>query len=216
MKLLHLDDHYIFTQGLKAVFESQQSEIEVFSATDAKTALSLVDNTKEFDLILVDLNLPDLDGIAFIHAIEQRNLFIPVVVLSASENMWKIKRAIESGASGFIPKSYDFDKISNAIEQVLEGDIYIPDDIQIHINKLPSTEPTDKQFKALSAYRLGHRQLDVLKLMQQGYSNDEIAHVLHLSVNTIRSHARTLYRAFNVGNRIECVRFAERAGILIK
>lgn len=214
MHILHLDDHYIFTQGLSAVFQSQAPHIAVVSAMDARTALALVDADNSFDLILVDLNLPDLDGLAFIQAIEQRQLLLPVVVLSASDDLWQIKQALDGGASGFIPKSYSFEEILNAINSVLDGEIYIPDDFQKHIQQLPETVPNDSQFKALSAYRLGQRQLDVLKLMQQGYSNDDIASVLHLSRNTIRSHARTLFSAFGVANRIECVRFAERAGIL--
>lgn len=216
MKLLHLDDHYIFTQGFNAVFQKQQPSVNITSVMDAKSALSIIDETNDLDLILVDLNLPELDGLAFINAIEQRQLLIPVVALSASEDMWQIKQAIDSGASGFIPKSYSFEEISNAINTVLEGEIYIPKDIQQNISKLPSTQPNDNQFKVLSAYQLGQRQLDVLQLMQQGYSNDDIAKVLNLSKNTIRSHARTLFIAFNVGNRIECVRFAERVGILSK
>lgn len=214
MHILHLDDHYIFTQGLSAVFQSQRPDIDIVSAMDAKTALSILDESNSFDLILVDLNLPDLDGLAFIQAVEQRNLFIPIVVLSASEDMWQIKQALDVGASGFIPKSHSFENILSAIHSVLDGELYIPEDIQKHIRKLPEKIPNDSQFKALSAYRLRQRQLDVLKLMQQGYSNEDIAQVLHLSRNTIRSHARIIFSAFGVGNRMECIRFAERVGIL--
>ena len=213
MKILHLDDHQLFNEGLNAVFSQQTTKFKLMSATNAELALDILKKHEEIELILIDLNMPGLDGLAFIESLNERNLFIPFIILSASENIWDISEALKSGAAGFIPKTYNCEKILEIIEQVMSGDVYVPDSIQAAIKNLPEKKPLQGQQQILSAYKLGQRQFDILKLMRQGYSNDEIATILNLSINTIKTHVKTLFTSFQVKNRLECVRYAERINI---
>jgi len=214
MKLLHLDDHVLFSEGLSAVLQQRADNLQVLSANEAEQAFSLLEQHTDIDVILVDLSMPGLDGLAFLNGMEQRDIYIPVAVLSATDDLWKIKKALQAGASGFIPKTYSSEAILNILEHIVAGDIMLPEDIQQALQEIPDKEPKQEQHRILSAYQLGQRQMDVLKLMQQGYGNEEIATVLHLSKNTIKTHARTLFSAFQVSNRLECVRYAERIGLL--
>ena len=213
MKILHLDDHQLFNEGLNAVFSQYSTEFDVMSATNPEQALGIIKENEDIDLILVDLIMPGLNGLNFIESLSGRNLFIPFVILSASEDIWDIRDAMKSGAAGFIPKTYSFQKIIEIIGQVVLGDVYVPDDILTAMENLPERKPLNDQHQILSAYKLGQRQFDILKLMRQGYSNDEIAVVLNLSINTIKTHVKTLFSSFQVKNRLECVRYAERINL---
>lgn len=214
MKILHLDDHQLFNEGLSAVFSQYSTKFQIISATNAEQALVALKQNNDVELILIDLNMPGLNGLAFIESINERNIFIPFVVLSASEEIWDIRQALQSGASGFIPKAYNCQRILEIIEQVMLGGTYVPANILAAMESLPENPPLQDEYKILTAYKLGQRQFDVLKLMRQGYSNDEIAVVLNLSRNTIKTHLKTLFTSFQVSNRLECVRYAERIGLL--
>jgi DNA-binding NarL/FixJ family response regulator len=129
MKILHLDDHILFAEGLRAVLSQHAKEIEIINAHDSEQGLMLIDQNQDIDLIFIDLNMPGLNGLAFIDRINERELFIPFVVLSASENIWDIREALKSGAAGFIPKTYSCEKILEVIEQVMLGEVYVPANI---------------------------------------------------------------------------------------
>lgn len=214
MKILHLEDHLLFAEGLSAVLSQQNPAFDFLTTSNASQAIQFFQQHHDIDLILIDLNLPGLDGFAFIESLLERNVFTPFIVLSASENLWDIKKALELGAAGFIPKTAGSHEIIEIIEQVMQGQVYLPDNIQQALNRLPDKEPDHDLHKTMAAYQLGQRQLDVLRLMQKGYNTDEIAQVLNLSRNTIKTHSKTLFAAFQVKSRIECVRYAEQLGLL--
>lgn len=214
MKLLHLDDHVLFSEGLSAVLKQRNEQLTVLSAHTVEEAFTLLGEHSDIDVILIDLSMPGLDGYAFLHGLEERDVYTPVAVLSATDDLWKISKALKTGASGFIPKTYSSEAILSILHSIVAGDIVVPEEIQQALQDMPDKEPEQEQQRILSSYQLGQRQLDVLALMQQGYGNEEIASVLNLSKNTIKTHARTLFSAFQVSNRIECVRYAERIGLL--
>ena len=212
MKILHLDDHNLFSEGLASILVTH--DIEVICMDNTKSAIALLDQHQNFDLIITDLSLPGLDGFAFIQSVFQRELLLPVAVLSATEDLWLINKALTAGVAGFIPKTYNTKKIVQAIHIMLQGEVYLPTHLKKSIARLPTTEPNDALSKKLSTYQLTVRQLDVLKLMKKGHSNDEIATILFVSRNTIKTHAKNLFSAFKVNNRMECVRFAEDINLI--
>lgn len=214
MKILHLDDHLLFAEGLSAVLTQQDQSLQVVSVEDTQKAIDVLEQQQDVDLIFIDLNLPGLDGFAFIEALGERQIFTPFIILSASENLWDIRKALSLGAAGYMAKTASSQEILATIESVMQGNICVPQALQEALARLPEKEPSNDKQKVLSAYQLGQRQMDVLRLMQQGYSTDEIAKVLNLSRNTIKTHTRTLFTSFEVKNRLECVRYAERIGLL--
>lgn len=213
MKILHLDDHLLFTEGLNAVLTLQDNALEIISALDVQQALVILAEQPSIDLILIDLNLPTFDGFDFIKSLADRNIDTPFLILSASENLWDIKKALALGASGYLSKSLATKEMLVIISAVMEGQIYVPEELQLALERLPEKEPRHDQQKILAAYQLGQRQLDVLRLLKKGYTNDEIAGLLNLSRNTIKTHIQTLFTSFQVKNRTECVCYAEQAGL---
>jgi DNA-binding NarL/FixJ family response regulator len=214
MKILHLYDHQLFNEGLNAVFSQSSTKFQIISVTNAKQALDALTQNSDVELILIDLNMPDLNGLAFIDSINERNIYIPYIVLSASEEILDIRQALQSGASGFIPKAYNCQRILEIIAQVMLGGAYVPDNILAGIKSLPETSDLLDEYKTLNACKLRPRQFDVLKLIRQVYSNEEIVIVLNLRRNTIKMHLKTLFTSFQVSNRLECVLYAERIGLL--
>lgn len=213
MKILHIDDHELFTQGVKAVLSQQSDEYEVTLAHTVSDALDVIAVNQDFDLLLVDLNMPGLDGLAFIDSLDERDIHLPFMVLSASEEMRLIKMALKKGALGFIPKSYGVKEILAIIRNFESGDVYVPDNIQKALAYVTEDDSLQVE-KICDEYHLGQRQMDVLGLMQKGYSNGEIAQALNISINTVKTHIKTLYTSFMVKSRIECLLYAERIGLL--
>ena len=214
MKILHLDDHTMFAEGLNVVVSLHADDLSIVGASSVEGAWQVLEQQPDIELILIDLNIPGLNGLDFIESLFERNFYIPFIVLSASSDLFQIRSALNNGASGFIPKTYSITQILQVIEQVLAGDIVVPKDIEQAIACLPEHEPSQNHYKTMTNYNLGQRQMDVLKLMQAGHSNNEIAERLNLSKNTIKTHVKTLFSAFQVSNRIECVRYAERIELI--
>lgn len=214
MKILHLDDHTMFAEGLNIVISLHSTDLSVVGANSVEGALQVLEQQPNIELILIDLNIPGLNGLDFIESLCEKNVYIPFIVLSASSDLFQIRSALNNGASGFIPKTYSITQILQVIEQVVAGDIVVPKDIEQGIACLPEHEPSQVHYKTMTNYKLGQRQIDVLKWLQKGLSNDEIARELNLSKNTIKTHIKTLFSAFQVNNRIECVRYAERIELI--
>ena len=213
MKVIHVDDHVLFAEGFNAML-TMRTDFDVVSLPNAREALKLLDEAGEVDLLLVDLKMPEMNGLSMIEAIERRGLLVPVVVISASEDLWEIRKVMDAGAFGFIPKTANMGEIIQILNRVIEeGGTYLPEDIAIGISRLPKQKPKDTIKSILAHYHITERQLEVLRLMRQGYNNNDIATILYITKETVRTHAGNLYRAFNVGDRIRCVRAAEDAGL---
>jgi DNA-binding NarL/FixJ family response regulator len=204
----------MFAEGLSIVTSIHANDLSIVGASNVEDAWQVLEQQPDIELILIDLNIPGLNGLDFIDSLCERNIYIPFIVLSASSDLFQIRTALQNGASGFIPKTYSIDQILQVIEQVVAGDIVVPKDIEQAIACLPEHEPSQSHYKTMTNYKLGQRQMDVLTLMQKGHSNDEIAEQLNLSKNTIKTHVKTLFSAFQVSNRIECVRYAERIELI--
>lgn len=212
MKVIHVDDHVLFAEGLNAML-SMRTDYEVVSMASARDALNMLDEIGEVDLLLVDLKMPEMNGISMIEAIERRGLLVPVVVISASEDLWEIRKVMQAGAAGFIPKTANTEEIVSILERVMEGDIYLPEDIQAGISHLPEEKPDESQKVAMAHYKITERQMEVLRLIRQGYNNKDIATILYITVETVKSHVKNIYAAFGVKDRISCVRAADEAGL---
>ena len=212
MKVIHVDDHTLFAEGFRAML-SMHTDFDVISLSSAREALILLDGMDEVDLLLVDLKMPEMDGLSMIEAIERRGLLVPVVVISASEDLWEIRKVMNAGAVGFIPKTSNTEDIIHILNRVMQGDMYLPESIEAGISHLPQDKPDNTIRSLMAHHHISERQLEVLKLMRQGYNNDDIATILYVTKNTVKTHAGNLFKTFNVGDRIRCVRAAEEIGL---
>ena len=213
MKILHIDDHKIFSQGLALALESGLQDTRVLCGHSAREALDLLESHPDVDLAILDLSMPGIDGLGLLEAINERHLTLPAVVMSAVEDPWQIRDCLHAGAMGFIPKAFGQAEIMAALDEIIAGNIYLPDALRERLARLPEKYVPENR-RVAEGLHLNKRQMDVLELMHQGYRNREIADILCISEHTVKSHARVLYQALDVGNRLECVREAERQGLI--
>ena len=215
MKILIVDDHRLFLDGVCHVVEQLDTHIECVPVADAMQALSILDIDSDIELILLDINMPRLDGIGFLDSIQRRGVTVPVVAVSATEEAEQILNVLNHGALGFIPKSHDSEQMLDAIRQVLDGNIYLPAGLNTAIERhrsapLASADP-DSSYNQVGVTR---RQREVLKLVANGYSNKDIALTLHLSEATVKSHLYALFQLLHAKSRAECVRNAYKIGLI--
>jgi DNA-binding NarL/FixJ family response regulator len=202
MKILIADDHALFRNGLRYMLAGLADEVAILEAKDSAEALATVGATPDLDLVLLDLAMPGMDGLAGLRMLRGKRPALPVVILSASEEAADVRRAIESGAMGFIPKASSSAVMLGALRLVLSGGVYVPPAYleRSRAGTTPITAPPSGDTLGLTA-----RQHDVLRLLGQGQSNKEIARVLGLAEGTVKLHISAILRVLGVSNRTRAV-----------
>ncbi|MEA2905952.1 MAG: hypothetical protein QOI12_3339 [Alphaproteobacteria bacterium] len=208
MKFLVVDDHALIREALRGVLKELKDDAAVFEASDCRQAMALIETHADLGLILLDLGLPDRDGFSVLAELRQRYPSISVVVLSAQQDRSSVAKALDLGATGFIPKSGQREVMLGALQLVLAGGIYIPPEILAR-EEASQTAPTrpagDHPRASRSDLGLTERQVDVLVLMMQGKSNKAICRVLDLAEPTVKNHVTAILKALKVTNRTEAV-----------
>jgi len=211
LTLLVVDDHPLFVEGFSSVIGKHLSAATVHVATSGEQALEIARQT-DFDLVLLDLNLPGIDGYTTLAKFQEQYPTVPVAVISAKERSEDVRRALEAGALGYLPKSLPMQELVAAIERLLEGELYMPGqkpDAMRGDTRVRAAETVPSpEIEALSA-----RQVDVLKLLCHGKSNKQIAQELSLSEKTVKSHITTLFKTLGVVNRTQAVLVARKSGL---
>jgi two-component system, NarL family, nitrate/nitrite response regulator NarL len=209
MKFIIIDDHSIMRDGLTALLQQTSTTVQVFSARNADEALKLLDQSNDFDLVILDLFIPGTDGFQAISAFGRSHPELPVIVLSSSEDPRDARKALANGALGYVPKSAGQLVLLSAIKLVMNGDLYIPpfilDEKSRSTENTTRTEPQPK---------LTPRQIEVLLLLCEGHSNKAIATKLRLSEKTVKVHVSLIFRTLNVANRVQASKVAKEAGFI--
>lgn len=208
MQVLLVDDHPLFRAGIAMVVNELADSIQCHEVSSCEDALSLTDGGRQFELILLDLNLPGMDGLTGLVKLRASTPATPIVMLSSTENAAKIKLAITAGAQGYIPKSSNRDIILNALRLVLSGGIYLPINL-VHEVPGANTGNSDSNTGGLTA-----RQHEVLALLVRGNSNKEIAYRLGMAENTVRVHVVAILKFLEVKNRTEAGYAAMNRGLI--
>lgn len=218
MKVLVVDDHVLIREALRGLFKELRPDAMVLEAPDASQAMQLLADQPDIALTLLDLSLPDCDGLAMLAQLRERYPSISVVVLSGFADRANVVRALEHGALGFIPKSAGREVMMSALNLVFSGGVYIPPEI-LGSTKTDGTEPlprsrSDATKPQASPADLGltGRQVDVLALMMQGKSNKAICRRLELAEPTVKNHVTAILKALRVSNRTEAVLAAAALG----
>ncbi len=207
LRLLVVDDHPLFVEGLSLTLQGLPRKVAITTAVTAEAAIRTLAVDPAFDLILLDLSLPDGRGLSLLRHVQLKRLFIPVVIVSASDQPDDVRDALKAGASGFIGKGEGRQGILNAIDQVLAGEVYLPP----FFSDCPSLPETRTNLMPI----LTARQQEVLQLLAQGLPNKRICSELGLTEHTVKTHLKALFAALDAHNRTECVHKAERLGLLV-
>jgi DNA-binding NarL/FixJ family response regulator len=208
MKILSLDDHPIFSQGLKESLSADDVGFEVTSALNIKQALEYLQTNIDYDLLILDLTMPDMDGISFMRSLISRKIHIPVVIMSAKEDLVTLSECFKLGALGFLPKTWTVKQLSDALTKINNGEIVVPE----HIGK--SLAIMSKNSLEHTQTSLSERQLEILKMVQAGLTNAGISTVLYISEATVKSHLQKVFKILGAKNRMDSVRKAEHLKIL--
>lgn len=203
MKILVVDDHVLVRRGLAALLTADGSSTEVLHAGNLAEGLEAVKANPGLDAVLLDLKLPDGDGLAAIGEIAEQRADLPVLILSSSEDPDDVRRALDLGALGYVPKSASPEALMEAVKMVLDGEIYVP--------ALMSGMPTTGR-GALG--ELTPRQIEVLAAVARGLSNKEIGLKFVLSEKTVKAHVGAIFRALGVANRTQAASAAMAAGLI--
>lgn len=210
MDILIVDDHQLFLDGFCLLLKKLNDNVSINDFENAEDALEALNTSLNWDLIILDINLPDLDGIDVLREIRKKGLLVPVVFVSASENIYKIACTYHHGANGFIPKSSNTKSMLSALQSVIDGEIYFYPELKMVVeNQLNEIQ----KYNGVSE-KLTKRQLEVLTVMAKGASNKEISETLFISEPTVKSHISIIYQLFDVKKRIECIRKAEWLGLV--
>ncbi|UCX04501.1 response regulator transcription factor [Shewanella sp. HL-SH8] len=201
LSIIIADDHPLFRNALRQALSLAFNNTQWFEADSAEALQKLMDSTEvPVDLILLDLQMPGSHGYSTLIHLRSHYPNIPVVVISAHEDINTISRAIHYGSSGFIPKSSSMETLAEALNAVLYGDIWLPAGTQI----LPvSDDPTDQMASRLSD--LTPQQYKVLQMFAEGLLNKQIAYDFGVSEATIKAHATAIFRKLGVRNRTQAV-----------
>lgn len=214
LKLLVIEDHALVREGLVRLLAQIEPGAAVLDRPDFESALALLDSEDEFDLILLDLALPGIDGFAGLDVLRRHYPAIPVAVVSAFDDLPTITRVMNLGASGFIPKAFSGEALLAAVRRVLAGHLFRPDGAYSGA-RLDDATPVPPRRTPVQPEEVGltDRQAQVLALMVRGLSNREIAEQLGLSEGTVKIHATAVFKALGVGSRTQALVAVARYGI---
>lgn len=202
MKFLIIDDHAMVREGIATMLRSAYDDAVILHAGDGTAGLAVAAVHGDLDLVLLDLVMPRSGGIAVLEAFGSQCPGVPVVVLSGSEAVADVRRALALGALGYVAKSAQPATLLAALKLVLDGQIYVPTFVVGH--------PIDTS-AAPPASGLTARQAEVLALIGDGLANKQIAGRLGLSEKTVKAHVTAILRTLNVSTRAEAARTIKTA-----
>ena len=212
MRILVVDDHALVRRGMSYVVKEGFPDAEVVEAESATVALEALHANADIDIALVDVRMPDLDGLELLRAIKAEWAGIPVIMLSTYENAPYVKRALADGASGYLLKDATPEDLSQAINVAMSGsgNVLSPRVIQnLFDEQLGGTNENGRR----NEYSLTQRENDILARLAEGRSNRDIAQSLFLSEKTVKAHLAAVFRKLGVTNRTQAAMMAVQMGV---
>ena len=204
MNTLLVDDHALIREALRGVLQEVVADACLLEARDCQSALRISESHDELQLAVLDINLPDGNGLDLWDQLRERHPALTAVILSANNTRDLVLQALDRGAADFIPKSADRVVMLHALRLVLAGGVYIPQEA-LPQRLQTAGGPTEMISAPMEDLGLTMRQLEVLALMMQGKSNKWICRRLKLAEPTVKHHVTSILKALKVSNRTEAV-----------
>jgi DNA-binding NarL/FixJ family response regulator len=198
--IIIVDDHPLFRDALRQALSDKFSDLIISEAGSLDGLSGALEGKSETDLVLLDLAMPGVKGFSGLMYLRAQYPEIPVVVVSANEDPSAIRRCIEFGASGFIPKSLPVETIREAVRTVLEGEVWTPPDLDL--GEVGDGEITDLVVRLAT---LTPQQVRVLMMLSEGLLNKQIAYKLSVSEATIKAHVSAILQKLGVDSRTQAV-----------
>lgn len=192
------DDHPLFRGALRQTLEVQYPEAQIDEAAALEDVTESLEKEGDVDLVLLDLTMPGMRGFSGLMYLRAQYSGVPVVVVSANEEPQTIRRAVEFGASGFIPKSHGIDVIREAISAIMSGNMWTPPDVD-----LSADDGAGDLVQRLA--NLTPQQVRVLMMLTEGLLNKQIAYELSVSEATVKAHVSAILQKLGVESRTQAV-----------
>jgi DNA-binding NarL/FixJ family response regulator len=199
-RVLIADDHPMVRDGLRTVIAVAFDQCELFEASSIEEATAIVEREGDFDLVMLDLNMPGTTGFSGLAAMRDRFPSLPIVIVSAAQERGLARSAIAAGAAGFIPKSLKRSAIVDALKTILSGDIFVPEVEEG--DEAADAETADILARIAS---LTPQQKVVLRLVVEGKLNKQIAYELDVSMTTVKAHVSAILSKLHVFSRTQAV-----------
>lgn len=209
IKIIITDDHKMIREGIKQLLELNEDISVVGMASDGNECLSML-KEKEADVLLLDINMPNKNGLDTLKEIKESKLEIKVIILTVHNEADYLMRAVEIGANGYVLKDSGSAELVHAIQTVMEGDSYIQPDMIPMLNSKMMIRNKDKE----KINELTKREMEVLVLVSEGMFNKEIADKLHISERTVKNHISSIFRKIDVADRTQAAVFAIRNSLI--
>jgi DNA-binding NarL/FixJ family response regulator len=206
MKILHADDHSMFREGLGFFLRLLDEQVVALEASNVSSALDKLALEWPVDLLLLDLEMPGMNGLDGFHAIRRRYPGLPIAIVSGVNDARIIRALLDAGARGYIPKLAGSEQLMDALRRILQGEIYVPETLFVPAS--PSTTDGD------NASPLTSRQQEILPLLAEGMPDKQIANTLGVTEGTIKQHLKDLFKRLGARNRTQAVKQARRLGLL--
>ena len=210
MVVLTVDDHPLIRSALREVLGLMAERIELLEASNPEEGVALLRQRPDTDLVFLDLNFSQHDGLAFVERFRAAAPAVPVIVYTMHEDPPTLKQALANGAAGIVPKTHSPKLLQKAIELVMDGGIYLPPELARQL-ALPEAEPARKP-QTLS---MSEQQWKILELLAQGLPNKAIARELGIAASTVKNQLTVVFGKLGVSNRTQAA-IAARALIKSK
>ena len=199
-KFLISDDHPLYREALISALQPLFENVDIIQSDDLDSTLEALQQHSDFDLVLLDLNMPGCDNFYGLIRVSQDFPQVPVAVVSASDSIDVVSKVMNLGAKGFISKATPTVTIAEALKQIMDGRNWFPEDMQIDIEDYVPAIDIAKLVGELTP-----KQFKVLKLLQTGLLNKQIAFDLNITEATVKAHISAVFRKFNVNTRTQAV-----------
>ena len=205
--LLIADDHPLFRAALRQAARDALGEVELFEAGNLDGVLETLDAQPQVDLVLLDLHMPGNHGLAGLAAVRAQHPGVAVIVVSANDDPRVVRRALDHGAAGYLPKSSGLEELREAIRTVLACQTWLPAALRATVSRAQSS-PADAALASRLA-RLSPQQFRVLTLVAEGLLNKQIADRLDVQERTVKAHLSAIFERLEVRNRTQ-------AGVILR
>ena len=199
-KLLIADDHPLFRDALGTSLAGQFGNVDIVEAGDLDGVNAELERDSDVDLVLLDLSMPGVRGFSGLMYLRAQYPSVPVVVVSAHEEPSVVRRCMEFGASGFIPKSLSVSAIREAVGQILAGEVWTPPDVDLDVDEESEIAEISARMATLTP-----QQVRVLMMLGEGLLNKQIAYELSVSEATVKAHVSAILQKLNVESRTQAV-----------
>lgn len=205
-KFLVADDHPLFREALRGALTPLFEDVQFAESDSLESTLLALENHKDIDLVLLDLNMPGCENFYGLIRVSEDFPQVPVAVVSASDSIQVVSQVMSFGAQGFIPKSTPTAEIAEAIKIIIGGDSWLPEHLRVNLDEVTAEQLSIAQKVA----ELTPKQFQVLKLLQDGMLNKQIAYDLNVTEATVKAHISAIFRKFEVNTRTQAVLLVEK------